>query len=576
MSEGQNADVNNITPGMDVEVTKGDLGESDVSKPKVTDVVQDQRGNVKEVVVSKGILFRKKIEVPADRIESIDTETQDDKSPGKVTIATHKGEIKELKSVGEEEITDENHDDLLEEVQKTIPTTEGLREMESHNIAESEKREHLQEMEAKEDENLADQQASGQVGTRSKFMQLLHTIGPGFLSGMAGNDATAVTTYAIDGATAGYGHLWLMLLSTPMYQAVQFSCGKIGRITQKGLADILREHYSRWIALVASIVLIIADIALIAGNLVAIGSGLELLTGLSWIWFVIPIAVALWYITVFSNFDLIKKVFIVMSLAFVTYIITAIFSHADWGAVLARTFVPQVNFSFADISAAVALLGATISPYSMFWQVQEEKEQKRVGTPKQRMRSTILDIASGVIGGNLVSYFIIITTAATLFTHHQSINTATDAARSLAPLVGPFAKYLFAIGLIGSGLIAIPVMLASTSYSIAGTFGWPAGLSKKPWQSEGFYLILTAALLASLALALLRFNPIQLIFWANILVGILAPVLVVYIIIVANNRKIMRNQPVGLLTNFFLVLTAVILVAAAILFFFGLAMGQGS
>ena len=327
--------------------------------------------------------------------------------------------------------------------------------------------------------------------------------------------------------------------------------------------------------LIPSIVLIIADIALIAGNLVALGSGFELLTGVSWVWFILPVAVALWYITVYSSFDLIKKVFLVMSMAFVTYIITAIFSHANWGTILVRTFVPQVNFNFAEISAAVALLGATISPYSMFWQVQEEKEQKRVGTPKQRMRSTILDVASGVIGGNLVSYFIIITTAATLFTHHQSIQTATDAARSLEPLVGPFAKYLFAVGLIGSGLISIPVLLASTSYSITGTFGWPAGLSKKPWQSEGFYLILTAALVASLALALLRFNPIQLIFCANILVGILAPILVVYVIMVANNRKIMRNQPVGILTNFFLVLTAVILVAAAILFFYGLATGQG-
>jgi NRAMP (natural resistance-associated macrophage protein)-like metal ion transporter len=576
MTEEQNDNVNKITPGMDVEVTKGDLGESDISKPKVKDVVQDQQGNVKEVVVSKGALFKKKLAVPADRIASIDAETQDDKSPGKVTIATNKGEIKGLKAVGEEQLTDENQDGLLEEVQKTIPTTEAIREMEARNLAKQEKREHFQEVEEKEDENLADQQTSKQSGIRSKLSQLFHVIGPGFLSGMAGNDATAVTTYAIDGATAGNGHLWLMLLSTPMYQAVQFSCAKIGRITQKGLSEILREHYSRWMALLASIVLIIADIALIAGNLVAIGSGLELLTGLSWVWFVIPVAVALWYITVFRSFDIIKKVFIVMSLAFVTYIITAIFSHADWGAVLFRTFVPQVNFSFADISAAVALLGATISPYSMFWQVQEEKEQKRVGTPKQRMRSATLDVASGVIGGNLVSYFIIITTATTLFTHHQSINTAADAAQALGPLVGPFAKYLFAIGLIGAGLISIPVMLASTSYSIAGTFGWPAGLSKKPWQSEGFYLILTVALVASLALALLRFNPIQLIFWANILVGILAPVLVVYVIMVANNRKIMRNQPVGLLTNFFLVLTAVILVAAAALFFYGLATGKGS
>src|SRR5439155_12362557 len=136
------------------------------------------------------------------------------------------------------------------------------------------------------------------------------------------------------------------------------------------------------------------------------------------------------------------------------------------------------------------------------------------------------DVAIGVFSGNFVSYFIIICTSATLFTHHQNITTAADAARSLQPLLGPFAQYLFAIGLIGAGLIAIPVLLASTSYAVTGTFGWPAGLSKKPWQNEGFYLILTAALVVSLVVTLLRFNPIQLIFWANVLSGILAPVLV--------------------------------------------------
>ncbi len=265
-----------------------------------------------------------------------------------------------------------------------------------------------------------------------------------------------------------------------------------------------------------------------------------------------------------------------MSLAFVTYIITAIFSGAHWTTVLISTFVPRVNFDFASISAAVALLGATISPYSIFWQVQGEKEQKRSGTPGQKLRSAALDIATGVISGNLVAYFIIITTAATLFTHHQSINTAADAARALEPLLGPFGKYMFAIGLIGSGLIAIPVLLASTSYAVAGTFGWPAGLSKKPWQNEGFYLILTGAMIVSLALALMRINPIQLIFYANVLVGVLAPILVIYILLVGNNRRIMRGKELSLLNNVFLLLTTLIMVAAAALFFYGLFTGQGS
>ena len=392
---------------------------------------------------------------------------------------------------------------------------------------------------------------------------------------MAGNDASAVATYAIDGATTGYGHLWLLLLSTPLYQAVQYACAKVGRITQKGLADILREHYSSWVAIPASLILLVANIALIAADLVAIGSGLELITGFSWIWFVIPVGVILWYLTIYRSFETIKKIFIIMSLAFVTYFITAIFSHPNWGEVLINTFVPHLDFSFITISTAVALLGATISPYNMFWQVQGEKEEQRAGSTKQKMRGAALDIAIGVISGNLIAYFIIISTASTLFTHHQSITTAADAARALEPLLGPFAKYLFAIGLIGAGLVAIPVLLASTSYAVAGTFGWPAGLSKKPWQNEGFYLILTGALVLSLVLALLRLDPIKLIFEANVLSGVLAPILVIYLIVIGNNRKIMHKQRLGFLTNIGLVVTALVMFAAAILLFYGLATGQG-
>lgn len=178
--------------------------------------------------------------------------------------------------------------------------------------------------------------------------------------------------------------------------------------------------------------------------------------------------------------------------------------------------------------------------------------------------------------GNLIAYAVIVTTAATLFTHHRSIQTAADAAQALIPLLGPCAKYLFAIGLIGAGFIAIPVLLASTSYAVAGACGSPSGLSKKLWQREGveFYLILTGSLVVSLVVALLHVEPIQLIFWANVLVGVLAPILVIAVIVVGNNHTLMRNRPLGRLTNCFLALTAIILIATAILFFYGMLTGS--
>ncbi len=555
-----------VEPGMHVVSDEGDLGDEDISKPKVVDTVRDEQGNVKDVVIEKGALFRKKVVIPVDRIHSVEHSTEDEETPGKVTVDVGEQEIEDLKPVGIEEISDQ---DPLDKLERKIPTHEGLREMEAERRVSTGRQ---------GDSDLDADQGTiqGQQPTqRSRLMQVLLTIGPGFLSGMAGNDATACTAYAIDGATAGFGHLWLMLLSTPMYQAVQFASAKIGRVTEQGISANLRQHYGRWIALLIASVLIVANIALLVGDLVAIGSGLELITGISWVWFVIPVAAILWYLTVFRNFESLKKIFIVLSLAFVAYIVTAIFSHANWQEILIRTFVPQLHFDLTSVSAAVALLGATITPYSMMWQAQGEKEQHRPGSFRQQLRFASIDVACGVIGGNLVSYFIIVTTAATLFTHHQSINTAADAAASLRPLVGPFATYLFAIGLIGAGVVAIPVILASTSYAVAGSFGWSSGLSKKPWQSEGFYLILTVALLLGIVIALLRVDPIKLIFWANILVGVLAPIIVVCLLIVGNNRKIMRNQPLGLLTNLFLFITTVVLVAATVLFFYGLLTGHG-
>lgn len=174
-----------------------------------------------------------------------------------------------------------------------------------------------------------------------------------------------------------------------------------------------------------------------------------------------------------------------------------------------------------------------------------------------------------------MAYFVIISTASTIFIHHGSIKTAADAAHALEPLAGPLAHYLFAVGLVGSGIVAIPVLLASTSYAVAGAFGWPSGLSKRPWQNEGFYLILTVALVVGLIVSLIGIDPIRLIFWANVLAGVMVPLLVVAILLVGNNRTIMKDQCLSLLHNFGLVLIALVLVAAVALLFYGLVTGQG-
>jgi NRAMP (natural resistance-associated macrophage protein)-like metal ion transporter len=561
-----NGNAEGVEQGMVVETRDGDLGESDVSTAKVKDVERDAAGDVTSVVVEKGVIFRKTLEIPAERIEAVEDANSSTTEPstaegnseentpageaneGKVVLNTTKQEIRDLSATGSETLDSQQPRDEQGDDRGGRRTDKPDGSPTKHSAT-----------------------------TKSaEPVDYLRTLGPGVLSGMAGNDSSAVTSYSVNGATNGYGQLWLILLATPLYQAVQYSCAKIGRVTQKGLADILREHYGRKIAIPASLILVVANTALIAADLVAIGTGIQLLTGIAWEWFVVPVAGGLWYLIVYQNFGIIKKIFLAMSLVFVAYLITGVVSGAHWGEVLQATFIPHLSLGLASISSAVALLGATVSPYTMYWQVQGEKEQKRPGTRKQQFRLAALDIAVGTLCGNLVAYAIIVCTAATLFTHRKEIQTAADAAAALAPLLGPYAEQLFAIGFIGSGMIAIPVLLASTSYGLSGLFGWSASLWKKPWQSEGFYVIMTAALVVSLIVALLRFDPIQLMFWANVLQGVLSPVLIVFLILVGNDRKIMRTYRLNPITNVCLVLTALVMGAATILLFYGLLSGAGA
>jgi NRAMP (natural resistance-associated macrophage protein)-like metal ion transporter len=567
--EEQREEAREVEPGMAVEATRADIGEKDVSPPRVSEVERDAQGNVEEIVVQKGVLFKKELKVPVERIHRV---KRGDKEGETVVIEASKNEVADLSSAGSEEFPPlpgnaEQKQNLLDEVEETIPTAEGLRGKELETPVEQAEESSWQE---------GSTPATEPASTHGRFYNLLHTLGPGFLGGMAGNDASAVGSYSIDGAQNGFGHLWLLLLATPLYYSVLFSCAKIGRVSQQGLANLLRKHYGRPAAMAVSLLLIISNIALIAADLAAISTGLELITNgaIAWFWFIIPVAVILWYFTVFRNFESLKQIFITMSLAFAAYLFTAVWAKPDWGAVLFNTLVPHVDLTFASISSAVALLGATISPYNIFWQVQGEKEEKRFGTRKEQLREVKLDMGVGVISGNLVAYAIILSTASTLFIHHQSITTAADAAKSLVPLLGPFAKYLFALGFIGAGLVAIPVLLASTSYAVAGTIGWPVGLSKHPWQNEGFYLILTLSLVVSMALVLVRIDPIQLIFWANVLSGVLTPFLVIALILVGTNRKIMGTERLTRLTIIFLLVTVLVMIAAAALLFYGLLTGQ--
>jgi len=580
---------------MRVETASGALGSDDLTKPKVVEVERGSQGHVRKVIVKKGVVFQKQVDIPADRVQAVETDeaiasperhnvhnehngaSHGAHTAGTVVIDAGEQEVDALSAVGAESLVSDHELDtghsLLDELEERVPTDEGVREHEHRNAlrraqlrAEPPVRRDTREAAAT---NRADEQGApgaqsgaNNAATPHGVAGALRTLGPGLLGGMSGNDPSAVTSYAIAGAATGYGQLWLIVLATPLWQATLAASATIGRITQRGLTDLVRVHYGRWLALLVTALLVIGNVALIGADLVAVGSGFELITGLSWLWFVAPVAAVIWYVTVFQNFDHIKKVFLVFSLAFLAYVITAFFAHASLGAVARGTFVPSLPLSLAGVSSVVSLLGATISPYTIFWQVQGEKEEQRAGPRWRQVRTAKWDIFSGVLGGNIVSYCIILVTSATLFTHHTQIQTAADAARALQPLLGPAAKYLFAVGFIGAGFVAIPVLLASTAYVVTGAAGWAGSLWRKPWQNEGFYLSLSVALVVSLGLALLRVSPIQLMFGANILQAFLSPALLLILLVIGNSRRIMGAFKLRWLTNLGLVLTTLILIAA--------------
>ena len=281
-----------ITPGMHVAASQGDLNVPDISAPRVTKVDRDAQGQLERVVVKKGVVFKKTIDVPPDRIEAVTPAHQGE--PGEVLINTDDAELYALAPLGTEALADKaadappTPDGLLAAAEENLPTVEGLRRRKGRRSRRA------------RTSPVAAPGASTASAPKG-VMRYLRALGPGMLAGMAGDDASAVTSYSINGATNGYGQLWLMLLSTPLFQTVQFACGKVGRVSQKGFSVLLRERYGMRVAVPATLILVIANIGLITGDLVAIGSGLQLITGISWVWFMAPTALLLWYVILFPH-----------------------------------------------------------------------------------------------------------------------------------------------------------------------------------------------------------------------------------------------------------------------------------
>jgi len=348
----------------------------------------------------------------------------------------------------------------------------------------------------------------------------------------------------------------MALLTFPLMAAVQNICARLGLVSGQGLAGVLRDHYPRAILYGSVLLLFGANTINVGADLGAIADAVHSLTDVQAVWLVIPVAIGILVLQVFGSYRLIANTFKWLTLALLAYVVDVFIVHPDLLETLRATVVPTFSLEPAYVTALVAILGTTISPYLFFWQSSEEIEEQieigrttrasRRGATPAELRYSAMDVNVGMGFSNLVMYFIILATALTLFKAGKTdIKSAADAAEALKPLAGDFAGILFAAGMIGAGLLAIPILSGSAAYAIAEAFGWEYGLDTHWSRAKPFYAVIVLATAMGVAMNFLGINPIDALFYTAVLNGIVAPPLLLLIMLAARNPKVMRKQTIG-------------------------------
>ncbi len=388
---------------------------------------------------------------------------------------------------------------------------------------------------------------------KTRVQRFFANLGPGLITGAADDDPSGISTYSVAGAALGYSSLWLALLSYPMMAAVQIMCARLGLVYGDGLAGAIRRRYPPWILWVSCGLLAIANIVNIGADLSGMADAIRMVTGTpAWIW---PPAIAATLLTllIWSSYHTIVRIFKWLTTVLIAYVIAAFFSHPRWIDVLRATFIPHLEWSPQFLATFVAIMGTTISPYMFFWQAAQEVEDERAhgrrtlkerrGATDAELRTAHIDVFTGMAWAGVAMYFIILTTAATLHAHgHRDIETARDAALALRPLAGDAAFWLFTLGIVGTGMLGIPVLAGSAAYAIAEAMHWRGSLDDRPKVSRKFYGVVIASVLIGLALNLLRVNAVKALFWAAVLNGLLAPPLLALITLLTSDSTVMGDR----------------------------------
>jgi len=416
-------------------------------------------------------------------------------------------------------------------------------------------------------------------------------MGPGLITGASDDDPSGIATYSQAGAKFGLATLWTSLLSFPLMAGIQEMCARIGLVTSAGLTTTLKKHYPKWILYTMMIFSIPAIILNIGADIAGMGAVANLIIpSIPAAIFNLIFTVILLLVIVFFSYDKIVQFLKFFCLSLLLYIAVPFFTHPNWGKVLHYTLVPTIRFNKDFIEVLVAILGTTISPYLFFWQTNMEAEDvkharnlilarrrlekktnsnethKRDGTFMSLLIEKMqLDVNLGMLFSNFVMYFIILATGTALFENNiRHIDTVEQAAKALEPVAGKASYLLFAIGVIGTWMLAVPVLTGSLSYIVAETFGWTASLNKKFRQAEKFYIVIAVSLLLGLGINYIGITPIQALYYTAILYGLTCPFLIAIVLHIGNNKKIMKSKTNGPLSNTMGVLTLILMTAAAV------------
>ncbi|HSZ12277.1 MAG TPA: divalent metal cation transporter [Rhizomicrobium sp.] len=380
--------------------------------------------------------------------------------------------------------------------------------------------------------------------------EFLKRLGPGLVTGAADDDPSGIATYSQVGAQFGYGLAWTMLFSFPLMTAIQAVSARIGCATGRGIAQNLRRHYPQPILSIVVILLLIANVINLGADLGAMGAALGLLIGGPKLFYAFVFAIVCILLEIFISYARYAAVLKWTTLALFAYVAVVFVAHVPWAKALHDTLIPQFVFNGPHMTAMVALLGTTISPYLFFWQAGQEVEEqhrrhikplciapKEAGPELARIR---IDTLTGMAVSNIVALFIIFATAATLNAHGvTNIQTSSQAAEALRPVAGAFAFALFAMGIIGTGMLAVPVLAGSAAYAVSEVFKWREGLDRRPREAKAFYATIAVATLGGVALNFTPLDPIKALYWSAVVNGVLAAPLMVVMMLIGRNKRIM-------------------------------------